>query len=337
MATAAVLLVSLGLIMIGAELFTNGVEWIGKRFGLPEGAVGSLLAAVATALPETMVPVIAIIFGGSEFSGEEIGTGAILGAPFMLGTLAFCITGLAVLIFARAGRRTPKLVINKTVMLRDLAFFLKVYALAILATFMPNHLLKAVIAMSLVAMYAIYAYKTITDEDEGAEGDKEELHPLLLARKSPSPATGMIFLQVAVAMGAIIYGAHMFVGAIEVLAHKFAISPFILSVLITPVATELPEKFNSITWIRQGKDTLALGNITGAMVFQSSIIPAIGILLTPWELTGAALLNACLALVSPAIVYFLVRFHGKLNPRVLVGSGLIYAIFVALVLTGFSV
>ncbi|MBO8168381.1 MAG: sodium:calcium antiporter [Thermoanaerobacteraceae bacterium] len=334
MTTALTLIISFVFIMAGAELFTNGVEWVGKRFGLPEGAVGSLLAAVATALPETMVPIIAIIFGGGAH-GEEIGTGAILGAPFMLGTLAFCVTGLAVVVFSRSGRRAPRVEINRKVMLRDLSFFLKVYALAILAAFIRSHLLKVVVALGLFTMYGIYAYKTITDEDE--EDEEEELHPLFLAKKSANPPTGLILLQVALAMGAIIYGAHMFVGGLEVVAEHLGISAFVLSVIITPVATELPEKFNSITWIRQGKDTLALGNITGAMVFQSSVIPAIGILLTPWELTGAALVNGIMALIMPGIVYCLVRFKGRLHPRVLVSSGLVYAVFVVMVLSGFKV
>jgi len=332
--TALVLIVSFGFIMAGAELFTNAIEWVGKRFGLPEGAVGSLLAAVATALPETMVPIIAIVFGEGS-SGHEIGTGAILGAPFMLGTLAFCITGIAVLVFSRSGKRAPKVTINKKVMLRDLSFFLKVYALAILAAFIPSHSMKVVVAIGLFALYGWYAYKTITDDDEADE--EEELHPLFLAKKKAEPATSMILLQVAIAMAAIVYGANLFVGGIEVVAEHFGISAFILSVLITPVATELPEKFNSVTWIRRGKDTLALGNITGAMVFQSSVIPAIGILLTPWELSGAALINGLMALIMPAIVYCLVRFSGKLNPRVLISSGLVYLVFVIMVLSGFKI
>src|SRR4029078_9643097 len=84
----------------GAELFTNGIEWFGKKLGLAEGAVGSVLAAVGTALPETMIPIIAILFSGQEHS-DEIGVGAILGAPFMLATLAMFVTGIAVLAQAR--------------------------------------------------------------------------------------------------------------------------------------------------------------------------------------------------------------------------------------------
>ena len=87
-------------ILVGAELFTNGIEWFGLKLGLAEGAVGSVLAAVGTALPETMIPIIAILFSASA-SSSEVGVGAILGAPFMLATLAMFVTGVAVLIVGR--------------------------------------------------------------------------------------------------------------------------------------------------------------------------------------------------------------------------------------------
>jgi cation:H+ antiporter len=69
--------------------------------------------------------------------------------------------------------------------------------------------------------------------------------------------------------------------------------------IITPVATELPEKFNSVIWIHRGKDTLAMGNITGAMVFQSSVIPALGIASLPGNWKTLALASALLALAQP--------------------------------------
>src|SRR3982751_1591826 len=91
-----ILAVGLVVILVGAELFTNGIEWFGHKLGLAEGAVGSVLAAVGTALPETMIPIVAILFSGEAHS-DEIGVGAILGAPFMLATLAMFVTGLVVL------------------------------------------------------------------------------------------------------------------------------------------------------------------------------------------------------------------------------------------------
>ena len=123
------LFVALGIILFGAELFTNGIEWFGHRLNLAEGAVGSVLAAVATAMPETLIPVIAIvgpaIFGGGSPHSAEIGVGAILGAPFMLSTLAMFVTGVAIVIFARNGRRGTQLNLNVRVLGRDVVFFLR--------------------------------------------------------------------------------------------------------------------------------------------------------------------------------------------------------------------
>src|SRR6266496_2427446 len=76
------LLSTLAIILLGAAVFTNGLEWFGKKLNLTDGAVGSIFAAVGTALPETLVPIVAIIFGSKE-AGHAIGIGAIIGAPFM--------------------------------------------------------------------------------------------------------------------------------------------------------------------------------------------------------------------------------------------------------------
>src|SRR5262249_51309338 len=127
----AELAVALVVILGSAELFTNGVEWIGETMGLSDGAVGSVLAAGGTALPETLLPLVAIALGHA--SGKEIGIGAILGAPFMLSTLAMFVLGTAVLIFARGGRRPTELAGDRRIILQDLGYFLAMYTLALVA------------------------------------------------------------------------------------------------------------------------------------------------------------------------------------------------------------
>ncbi|MEA2520935.1 MAG: cation:H+ antiporter, partial [Actinomycetota bacterium] len=124
------LVVALVIILAGAELFTNGIEWVGEGLGLSEGAVGSVLAAVGTALPETLLPLIAFVTGGSAAAVKDIGVGAILGAPLMLTTLAMFVLGVAVLVFSRGGRRPTELDGDDAVILQDLGYFLAMYALA---------------------------------------------------------------------------------------------------------------------------------------------------------------------------------------------------------------
>jgi len=322
------LIFSLAVILLGAELFTNGVEWLGKKLQLGEGAVGSILAAVGTALPETMVPVIAIFTAG-ESGGQEVGLGAILGAPFMLGTLAFFVAGCAALFYRRSN---SPLKLNVQVLQRDLKFFMIVYTLAVAASFLPGSTLKTAAVVFLLGAYAVYVCQTI-----GASRGRscqDELPPCYFSRKNPEPLLPVIAGQVIFALLVIAAGARFFVGAVQNVALNAGIPVFILALIITPIATELPEKFNSILWLHRGKDTLALGNITGAMVFQSSVIPALGIVLTPWILEPLALLSAILVLISALIQYFILRRAKTLFPASLLGAGVFYVIFVVCLFKG---
>ncbi|MFZ7103522.1 MAG: sodium:calcium antiporter [Peptococcaceae bacterium] len=337
---AAKLVLSLGIILLGAEIFTNGVEWLGKKLKLSEGAVGSILAAVGTALPETMIPVIAILFGSAEAStggGHDIGIGAILGAPFMLSTLAMFISGTAVIVNRKKRDNYPVMSVNVLVMERDLKFFLIVYATAIGTAFLPTHTIKMFVIIFLVAAYAYYVYLTL--KDPCPAGDDEEhlaecYFDKIFTKKGNDPSLMIILVQVFAALGLIILGANYFVQSIEFIAETFGIPAFVLSLIIAPIATELPEKFNSVIWISQGKDTLALGNITGAMVFQSSLIPALGIALTDWNLTTGALISAVLALVSSLMIYTQLKLRDRLTPYILLFGGAFYLIFVSLVFLG---
>lgn len=323
-----VLAVSLVLILGGAALFTNGVEWLGKKLKLTEGTVGSILAAVGTALPESIIPVIAIISGNDDSS--HVGIGAILGAPFMLGTLAFFVVGISAILFKNRAQGS-NLTVDATVFERDVRFFLIVYALAISMSFVNLIWVRYMVAALLVVLYTVYVYQTVK---KGKSMGDVELNPLFLAKRAKNPHILLVLGQSLAALAVIVLGARFFIDSMTSLAAMMNVSPLLLSLIIAPVATELPEKFNSIFWVRDGKDTLAMGNITGAMVFQSSMIPAIGIAFTPWELSPTALLSVVLALVSVTIVYLYVKRSAQLKANVLIFSGSFYLLFLACVILG---
>ena len=338
------LALSLIVILAGAELFTNGVEWIGEGFGLSEGAVGSVLAAVGTALPETLLPIVAIVSG--HRSGDEIGIGAILGAPFMLTTLAMVVIAVSVLVSARGGRRPTELEFDKGVLRQDLGYFLVMYGLAMVAGILRVRLLDWLLAIVLVVGYGYYVRRHFQSpgekelEDE-AESEIKSLYVWRwlrsLRRTLPTwtkdASTAAPFVQVTIALAAIVGGAELFIGSVGTIADRFHVPPLAFTLLVAPVATELPEKFNSILWVRRRKDTLALGNMTGAMVFQASFPVTVGLLLTPWELAHEALVAAVVALVAGTILYATVRFRGRLTARLLLAQGVLYLGYVAYVVT----
>jgi cation:H+ antiporter len=330
-----ILLLSLGIILIGCELFTNGIEWLGKKLRLGDGVVGSIFSAVGTCLPETLIPIIALIFSTRKEDSVDIGIGAIAGAPFMLSTLAFFITGLSVIVFANKRKTRYRLNVNLSILSRDISFFVIVYTIAIAVSFVTISLLKNVAAILLIACYIFYVYKTVNSDN----ANNEEIDDLIFAKAFNFKNTNylIISLQILLALTAIIVGAELFVNSIEVVSKVLNVSTLALSIIITPIATELPEKFNSIIWISKSKDTLSLGNITGAMVFQSCIPVSIGILATSWKLDIITLASAFLALSSSLITYIWIKIKRYLNPVPLLCGGIFYILFICfLVLRGFN-
>lgn len=328
MLTVLILFVSsLAIILVGCHVFTNGVEWLGKRMGVSDGVVGSIFAGVGTALPETMIPFMAIYFGTGD-AQEAIGIGAIIGAPFMLATLSLPLGAVGIYTFTKMGKRDAHLNIDTRQMDLELRLFLLSFSLAMLAAFVPIRAFRVGVAIFLVGMYVYYVRKTVLEETNMHE---EELPPLFMSPSSDKPSYGIIFGQIVLALTAIVGGAHLFVGAVEELALGIGIAPLVLSLLITPVATELPEKMNSLIWFYNRKDQMAVGNITGAMVFQSTFPVVIGLLGTDWVLEKPALVAGGLSIFTAALLLILLRLRGGLTPvHLLIGSAFyaIYALYV---------
>ncbi len=317
------LFVGLALIFASAELFTNAIEWFGKHLNVTEGAVGSILAAVGTALPETSIAVIAVVMGGEGHT--EAGIGAILGAPMMLSTLALFITGASVLVFAAARKRSKEIKADYLVVGRDLRSFFLVYSLALAAALIPVRAGKLGIAALLVLIYVYYVYRTLNCEE--CEPQESHTRPLHFHRRAKTPKFRRVMIQLVLGLALMVGGARLFVDSVTGVAAAIGVSALVLSVIITPIATELPEKFNSITWMRHRKDTLALGNITGAMVFQSSILPALGIIFTPWELNLYAIASIVIAIAASAIAWGEMTLRKRLSPYSLLVGGVLYLLY----------
>ncbi len=337
--TIVVLVGALVVILLSCEVFVNGIEWLGCRLGIAETATGSILAAIGTATPETIIPIIAIFFG-SNAEGKEIGEGAILGAPFMLGTLAMFVGGLSVMIAYKTGRRGKDLALHKNHASRDLEYFMLAYSFVLVtgllgmqSEFDPTFI-KYGVAVILVTAYIFYVRRTLKDECTIEESSCPTLYLTRLTGLSPTSRVGtpLIAYQVVAALIGIIVGAKLFVNEIETVSASLKVDAMILAFLIAPVATELPEKFNSVIWYWRSKDTLALGNITGAMVFQSSIPVSIGLVFTAWSLSWINIAGVMIALGAAGWMYYSVKVRHSMSYRVMLAAGSLYVLYVLLLL-----
>ena len=319
---------SFAVILAGALLFTNAVEWLGHRLSIGEGAVGSLLAAVGTAMPESLIPIVAVIQGRE--GSEDVAIGAIVGAPFLLATIAMMLVGLSALAYRRRRPQGRHLKAHVPTLDRDLSVFLLFFTAALLLGIGLPDGIRIVAAVAMVAGYAAYVRRTLTGG--GAVQAEETLGPLLMDReRGTDPPMQTILIQFAVGLGAMIGGAHLFVEEVIMVAEELGVEVLVLSLVLAPLATELPEKANSFFWVRDGKDALALGNITGAMVFQSMLPVALGLLLTEWDLDRFAVMSMVLGIAGGVVAYWALRLRGQFNAPAIVAWGGLYAVFLVFV------
>jgi cation:H+ antiporter len=324
------LVVAFAIVLGGALLFTNAVEWLGHGLGLGEGAVGSVLAAVGTAAPETLIAIVALLDTNPESEGVAIG--AIVGAPFLLGTLAMGLVGLFAYLYRERRTQGVELDAHAPTLERDLLFFLAFFGAAGALAWGPPAPLRIVAGVVFLLAYGVYVRRTLKAGGE-VQGE-ETLNPLTFDRRTgqhSDPPLWLCVTQLLVGLGLMIFGAHLFVEHLLGIADALGVDALILALILAPLATELPEKVNSFFWVREGKDALALGNVSGAMVFQSTIPVGIGLLFTHWSLSTNAFISVCLGFAGGLLAYLSLHRGNRFTMPAVVGWFTLYIAFIVIV------
>lgn len=348
------------------EWFINAVEWLGAHLNVGKMAVGTLLAAIGTALPESVVTFVAVVFGGGGH-GKDIGVGAAMGGPLALSTIAYAVVGVVLLSNRRRRRRWSEarsapsgrapespsggsgadpsastgtsapgaptepppeadLQVESRRLARDQTWFLSVFVVKV-GLGLVAFTIKPWLGLLFFATYTVYFFRELGNR-EGA-GETEGLAPLKLQPGRATPSTTAVLIQ-TVATLAVIFGAsQLFVHQLEWAGPQLGLTATVTALLLSPVATELPEVMNAILWVRQGKTDLALANISGAMMIQATVPSGLGILFTPWKFDAP--LIAAGAVTMAAILYLLATIRaGRLTPGRLAASAGFYAAFIVL-------
>ncbi|WP_296706479.1 hypothetical protein [Rhodoblastus sp.] len=275
--------------------FTNGVEWLGLRLHLSQTATGAILAAFGTALPESAVTLSAAAFG-SDSAQQDIGVGAAIGGPLALSTIGYGVIGL--MVWRRRAFASPLGHMSFDWLRRDQIWFLSIFVLTTVLG-VAELRWKAPFGLLLIAAYALYLHRGL----DAADGLSEALAPdrLALRPRDSEPKTVWIALQLGLALMAICMASRFFVHGLEMTGSALGLSPQVTALLLSPIATEMPETMNAIVWMRQDKPHLALANVSGAMMIQATLPAAFGMIFTPW-LFEAAVLIAALAIVLATTV-----------------------------------
>ncbi|MER7980659.1 sodium:calcium antiporter [Streptomyces sp. NPDC095817] len=325
-------------IYLSCEWFVNAVEWLGERLNVGKMAVGTILAAFGTALPESVVTLVAVTTGATD-EAKDIGVGAAMGGPLALSTIAYGVTGAMLMLKRRreriaagpgatpAGARNEEALGSPADMKRlakDQKWFLPIFAVKV-ALGLVAFAFKPVLGLLFFAAYAVYFWREIRggddDEDEGPD-----LEPLKFQPKAASPSTWAVAAQTALTLVVIFFASQLFVKQLDAIGPMLGLSAAVTALLLSPVATELPEIMNAVIWVRQGKTQLALANISGAMMIQATVPSGLGLLFTRWDFDAALLWSGLITMA--AIVYLLMTMRGhRLTPARLTVAAGFYVVF----------
>ncbi|AFC85776.1 sodium:calcium antiporter [Frateuria aurantia] len=331
MLTALCFILSAVAIYIACEYFVNGIEWLGERFRLGATATGTVLAAFGTALPESAVTAIAVL-GGHTPEQKDIGVGAAMGGPLVLATLAYAVVGGALLWHRRKlGRADSCLQADYPQLVRDQRWFLIIFAckcaLGLLA-----FAWKPWLGVLFLLAYALYVWRELSRDQPADEDGDEVLEPLKIRPRAGHPGLGWIVLQTVAAMLVITVASRIFVHQIEAIGTGLQLSAHLVALLLSPVATELPETMNALIWMRQGKERLALANISGAMMIQATIPSALGIFATPWHFDTTLALAGVMTMLAVLWLWLAFRCGRVKAQHLLCGAGFYLAFVLLLVM-----
>ncbi|MDB5397691.1 MAG: sodium:calcium antiporter [Rhodospirillales bacterium] len=324
--TIPLLLGSAVVIYLACEYFVNGVEWVGRKFAVGQQATGTILAAFGTALPESVVTFVAVVFGATA-AQKAIGVGAALGGPLVLGTIAYAVVGLTLIICRQQLPKTAAIRSDFKKLSRDQGWFLWIFIVKV-ALGLVAFAYKPWLGIVFLGAYAAYFRKEMRGGQIEVEG---ELEPLKFMPTRAAPETWAAVTQTLFALGVIFIASRIFVSQLDALGPMLGIKPQLLALLLSPIATELPETLNAVIWVRQGKHRLALANISGAMMIQATMPTALGLFFTPWLLDRSLILGAIVTTLAVGAMFLAFR-QGFISRTFLSLMGLFYVAFAVLLL-----
>jgi cation:H+ antiporter len=338
-------------IYLSCEWFVNAVEWLGRRLNVGKMAVGTILAAFGTALPESVVTLVAVTTGGTP-EAKDIGVGAAMGGPLALATVAYATTGVALLMKHRGRQRNRELArvttgpagdapaeaqpvradevltdpVEAARLVKDQWWFLAVFVFKV-ALGLVAFAFKPWLGLVFFGTYAVYFWREMRGGDEAdGGGDEDELEPLKIQPRAATPATWAVAAQTLATLVVIFFASQLFVHQLDAVGPMIGLPAAVTALLLSPIATELPEIMNAIIWVRQGKTKLALANISGAMMIQATVPSGLGLLFTPWKFNGALIWAGAMTMVAIAYLLATLRAH-RLTPGRLAWAGAFYIVF----------
>lgn len=255
-----IFVVSLAVLIYGADIIINQSEKIALRFGISEYLIGATLIALGTSLPEMAASINASVNGKAALAVSNIIGSNIINITLVIGV---------VLLMAK------KVDPHRDFFAKDSSWALFPVLILVAIAFGGNEITRVSGVALLMLMFAYILFLLNHSDDAADIGLGEDLEN---AKKDFNFIK--TFLLLIVGFATVIYGADYTISSASNIARSFGVSEWIVGVLLIAFGTSLPELIVSIVAAKAGKADMAIGNIIGSNMANISV-----------ALAGAAIAN----------------------------------------------
>ena len=284
-----VVLIAAGFALLakGGDILVEGASAVAKRFNVSDLVIGLTVVALGTSAPELAVSLVSAIRGSSE-----IVIGNVLGSN--IANLCLVLGGAGLLAPIAIGRGT---------VWREIPFCTGTAVLLAVLTLAGSGpvLITRPEACFLLAGLAAYLLYMRTIATQGPDLPDVTPHAM-------RPATAL--LLIALGITGLAFGGELIVRNSIVLARHFGVSQTLIGVTIVAIGTSLPELATSFAAVVKGKPDIAVGNVVGSNILNTTLVLGVAGLLRPIEASPLLSIDATVALAA-TLVLFLFMFTGK--------------------------
>jgi len=310
------LILSIVVLVWGADKFVDNAALIAKRLGLSELTIGLTIVALGTSAPEIFVGISSVLSGT-----EELALGTVIGSNISNIALIF---GVSCIGLSAMPKKTPPI--------QFFAFFLSAIVLALA---MLDLQISSYESISLLLVFSIFTYVTFKYRTGGQESDNNTENPI----QSKILFTSLMLL---IGLIALILGSRYAVLNAKEIAIMMNVSQLVIGLTIIAIGTSLPELAATISAILKKKNDMVVGNVIGSNVLNITlVVPIIGFF-SNVNLTESILSRDMLAMFIATILFIIVAslystkvlnvFISRVIGVIFVGGYLVYILLVSNIL-----
>ncbi|MDA9212477.1 calcium/sodium antiporter [Gammaproteobacteria bacterium] len=310
------LILSIVVLVWGADKFVDNAALIAKRLGLSELTIGLTIVALGTSAPEIFVGISSVLSGT-----EELALGTVIGSNISNIALIF---GVSCIGLSAMPKKTP-----------PIQFFAFLLSAIVLALAMLDLQISSYESISLLLVFSIFTYVTFKYRTGEQESDNNQVNPI----QSKILFTSLMLL---IGLIALILGSRYAVLNAKEIAIMMNVSQLVIGLTIIAIGTSLPELAATISAILKKKNDMVVGNVIGSNVLNITlVVPIIGFF-SNVNLTESILSRDMLAMFIATILFIIVAslystkvfnvFISRVIGVIFVGGYLVYILLVSNIL-----